>query len=210
MTASPAVLSAAQIVEQMQHHNLARTEALKHYKSLRHYAVQYRGFSTTVAANMDVEVEYDASSGKSFRIVSQSGSKFLLEKVLKRVIDSEREALRDKGTTALTQANYGFHVAGSEMLRGRPAYVLDVEPLVESKFIYRGKIWVDAEDFALEKIEAEPAKNPSFWISRTSIRQTFAKTGSFWLPEQNRNETKVRIGGSVVLTIDYGSYQIVP
>jgi hypothetical protein len=29
------------------------------------------------------------------------------------------------------------------------------------------------------------------------------------LPEKNRSETKVRIGGTAMLTIDYGSYQIV-
>jgi hypothetical protein len=85
-----------------------------------------------------------------------------------------------------------------------------VEPIVASKFLYRGKIWVDARDFAVAKIEAEPAKNPSMWISRTEIAFTSAKTGDFWLPEQNRSETKVRIGGSAVLTIDYGSYQVDP
>jgi hypothetical protein len=83
-----------------------------------------------------------------------------------------------------------------------------VQPLVANKFLYRGKIWVDATEFALVKFEAEPAKSPSFWISRTQIRQSFAKTGDFWLPEQNRSETKVRIGGTAVFTIDYGTYQV--
>ena len=43
-------LSSVQVVEQMQSHNQARTEGLKHYKALRHYQVEYRGFSTTIAA----------------------------------------------------------------------------------------------------------------------------------------------------------------
>ena len=58
------------------------------------------------------------------------------------------------------------------------------------------------------KVEAEPAKSPSFWIARTQIKQSFARTGDFWLPERNRSETKVRIGGTAVFTIDYGTYQI--
>jgi hypothetical protein len=192
----------------MQRHNQARTDKLKHLKSLRHYQVEYKGFSTTISAGMEVDYNYDASSGKSFRIVSQSGSKFLCDRVLKRAVESEKEASQDKGATALTPANYRFHLAGSENLGGRPAYILDVEPLVASKFLYRGKIWVDAADFALMKIEATPARNPSFWIARTLIQQSFAKTGDFWLPERNRSETKVRIGGTAVLTIDYGTYQI--
>jgi hypothetical protein len=206
----PAILNAAQIVDQMQLHNQARNEELKDYKSLRHYTVDYHGFSTSIAAAMDVEVAYDAASGKSFRVVSESGSKFLCDKVLKRAVDSEEEASRDKSSTALTAANYAFQLLGSENVRGRPAYILDVKPIAASKFLYRGKIWVDAVDFAVAKIEAEPAKNPSVWISRTEINFTSAKTGDFWLPEQNRSETKVRIGGSAVLTIVYGPYQVSP
>jgi hypothetical protein len=206
----PPTLSAAQIVDQMQLHNQARNLELKDYKSLRHYTVDYHGFSTSIAAAMDVEVAYDAVSGKSFRIVSQSGSKFLCDKVLKRAVAGEEEASRDKSSTALTTANYRFQLMGSENVRGRPAYILDVKPIAASKFLYRGKIWVDAVDFAVAKIEAEPAKNPSMWISRTEINFTSTKTGDFWLPEENRSETKVRIGGSAVLTIVYGPYQVDP
>jgi hypothetical protein len=207
-TPTPANLPVAQILDQMQRHNLSQTEQLKHYQAVRHYHVEYRGFSVSIAANMEVAVNFDASSGKSFRIVSQSGSKLLCEKVLKKAVDSEKEASQDKEATALTPANYRFQLAGSESLGGRPAYILDVEPLTQSKFLYRGRIWVDSTDFAVVKIEAEPAKNPSFWISRPQIKYANAKTGDFWLPQQNRSETKVRIGGTAVLTIDYGTYQI--
>ncbi|MFZ0746622.1 MAG: hypothetical protein WAM85_19600 [Terracidiphilus sp.] len=204
----PPTLSAAQIVEQMQVHNQARNEALKNYRSLRHYAVQYKGFPSSFEATMDVEVAYDADSGKSFRIISQSGSKFLCNKVLKRAVDSEEEASKDKSSTALTTANYKFQLAGNENLAGRPTYILDVVPIADSKFLYRGRIWVDATDFAVAKIAAEPARNPSLWISRTQINSTSAKTGDFWFPDQNRSETKVRIGGTAVLTINYGTYKV--
>ena len=206
----PSGLTAAQVVERMQQHNQARAEALKHYESTRHYKVEYKGFSTTIAGEMEVEVHFDAASGKSFRIVSQSGSGFLCDKVLKRAIESEKEASKDKGSTALTTANYRFQLVGNDSLGGRPAYVLSVEPLTPSKFLYRGKIWVDAADYALVKMDGEPAKSPSIWIARTALRFTNAKTGDFWLPEQTRSETKVRIGGTAVLTINYGAYQVSP
>ena len=41
-----------------------------------------------------------------------------------------------------------------------PQYVLNVIPRTDEKFLYRGKIWVDAKDFAVTRIEAEPAKEP--------------------------------------------------
>jgi hypothetical protein len=201
--------SLERILQSMERHDRIQAEELKHYQAVRHYQVEYRGFGTSVAAKMEVEVDFDASSGKSFHILSQSGSKLLCQKVLKKAVDSEEEASKNKEANALTAANYKFQLLGTESLNGRPAYVLSVAPFKASKFLYRGKIWVDAEDFAVAGIDAAPAKNPSFWISRTSIRYTSAKTGDFWLPQQSRSETKVMIGGTAVLTIDYGSYQIV-
>jgi hypothetical protein len=203
-------LTASEIVGEMQVHNKLRAEDLRHYQSLRHYEVQYKGFSATINAKMEVEADYDSVSGKTFRIVSQSGSGMLVDKVLKKLLQSEKEASADQKSTALTPANYTFRLVGQEDVAGRPAYILDVSPLVDNKFLYRGKIWVDAADFAVAQIDASPAKNPSFWISSTAIHHRYIRTDGFWLPEQNRSETKVRVGGKAVLTIDYGPYQVVP
>jgi outer membrane lipoprotein-sorting protein len=207
---TPANLTAGQIVQQVERHNKARLDELRQYKALRHYAVEYKGFAHTVDAKMDVEVSYDAATGKNFRIVSQSGSNLLCDKVLKRAVDSEKEASQNKSMTALNETNYRFALLGTETVDGRPAYILHLEPLSEGKFLSRGKVWIDAEDFAVVKMETEPAKNPSFWISRTSISSSSVKTDGFWLPGTTRSETKVRIGGTAVLTIDYGAYQVVP
>jgi hypothetical protein len=157
-----------------------------------------------------VEADYDAASGKTFHIVSQSGNSLLIDKVLKRLLESEKDAEQNKSSTALTPANYKFRLSGIENVAGRPAYILAVEPVIDNKYLYRGKIWVDAADFAVAKIAAAPAKNPSFWISSTAINHEYIKTDGFWLPAQNRSETRVRVGGTAVLTIDYGTYQVVP
>jgi hypothetical protein len=210
--ASPTLpsLTPAEIVQQVQRHNQARLDELRQYKALRHYLVEYKGFGHNVDAKMDVEVIYDAASGQNFRIVSQGGSNLLCDKVLKRAVDSEKEASQNKASTALSESNYTFIYLGTDTVDGRPAYMLHEEPLKEGKFLTRGKIWIDAADFAVIKMETEPAKNPSFWISRTSINSSSVKTDGFWLPGKTRSETKVRIGGTAVLTIDYGTYQVVP
>jgi hypothetical protein len=197
-----------QIVQAIERHDQFQAKSLERYHALRHYDVEYRGFFKNITAKMDVELDYDATTGKSFRILSESGSHTLCEKVLKRALDSEKDAAQDRGAHALTPANYKFELVGIESLGGRPAYILQVEPLTDSPYLYRGEIWVDAADGAVSKMEVQPAKNPSFWISQTLVRQTNSRVGGFWLPQQNRSETKVRIGGRAVLTISYGPYQI--
>jgi len=209
LTSTSPALTSAQIVEAMLRHNQARAEGLRHYQSVRHYEVEYKGYSARIGAKLVVEADYDAANGKSFRIISQSGNSLLIDKVLKRLIESEKDADQDKSVTALSPANYNFKLTGIERVADRPAYVLQVEPLVDSKYLYRGKVWVDAADFAVAKINAEPARNPSFWISSTAINHLYTRTADgFWLPAQNRSETRVRVGGNAVLTIDYGKYQV--
>ncbi len=210
LTSAKVTLTSAEIVAQMLRNNRERADELKHYQSLRHYEVNYKGYAVNLDAKLTVEADYDAVSGKTFRIVSQSGSRLLVDKVLKRLVESEKEAQQNKKANDLTPANYKFQLTGIENVGDRPAYVLAVEPLVDSKYLYRGKIWVDATDFAVAKIEAAPARNPSLWISSTAINHQYVKTDGFWLPAQNRSESKIRVGGTAVLTIDYGTYHVIP
>jgi hypothetical protein len=207
---APQTMTETQIVDRMQRENQLRLQELQHYHSVRHYQVDYKGFGTSILAAMVVEASYDAANGKTFRIVSQTGSKALLDKVLKRALESEKEASNDLQANALTTANYTFSLEGTESLPTGPAYILSVKPLVSTKYLYRGKVWVDATEFAVVKMEVEPAKNPSFWISRADIHQTYVKTGRFWLPQTNRSISKIRVGGSAILTIDYGTYKVIP
>src|SRR5579863_6901008 len=73
-TPAPATLPLAQILALMEHHDQIQRDGLKHYRAVRHYHVEYRGLAN-LEASMEVEVDFDATSGKSFRILSQSGSK---------------------------------------------------------------------------------------------------------------------------------------
>lgn len=202
-----AKLSLDQIVAGIQARNRVQSQTLKKYHALRTYSVEYRGLGA-LSARMQVEVTYDAARGKSFRIVSQSGSLLLRDAVLKRAVSSEEEASKEKGAADLSPANYRFRLLGAGQIDGRPAYILDVQPLKPEKFLYRGSVWVDAANFGVLKVQAAPAKSPSFWISKTTIWVTNELTDGFWLPEQTRSKTAVRMGGTATLTIDYGSYHI--
>ena len=200
-------LSEAQIVAGIQNRNRIQDENLTRYSALRTYSVVYHGVGT-LSARMLVEMTYDAAQGKTFRIVSQSGSALLRDAVIKRAVDSEREASKLKAAIALSPANYRFRLLGNGDVDGRRVYILDVQPLKPEKFLYRGTVWVDAASFGVVKIEGAPAKNPSFWISHSTISVTDELTDGFWLPEVTRSQTLVRLGGRATLTIDYGQYQI--
>ncbi len=199
-----------QIVATMTLRNRQRAAELRNYTGERTYRLLYKGFPGNKEAEIEVCSSYVAPNSKAFSIVSQSGSPFIVNKVLKRLLDSEQEAASEEQQqrTALTTDNYQFELIGREVADQRQAYVLRVSPKADSKFLYRGKVWVDASDYAVMRIEAEPARRPSLWISKIKIQHAYIKVGGFWLPAENKSKTEVRLGGVATLAIRYTHYSI--
>jgi hypothetical protein len=200
----------SEIVSQLVQRNQSRAARLKHYEGCRYYSLDYIGFPSNKTAEMVVGTEYNAPSEKQFHVVRQEGARWLLNKVLKELLINEKEAAEDqhRNSIAVSPENYEFRPAGSDVINGRPQYVLEIIPKVRSKYLYQGKVWVDTADFAVSRISAQPAKNPSIWISHTQIEHEYKKIGEFWLPARNVSVTKVRLGGTATLKINYLNYVI--
>jgi outer membrane lipoprotein-sorting protein len=205
-----APLNAEQVVARLVQMNVHRVQALQSYQGTRTYRAEYRGLGGTRAAEMVVRVAYLSPGTKEFSVQSVTGSKLIIDKVFKKLLDAEKEALtaETQRRSALTEDNYRFTMLGYEDGPSGATYVLRVDPRSNEKFLYRGKIWVDASDFAVVRLEAEPAKNPSFWTKKTEIEHRYMKVGEFWLPARNHSTTAIRLGGHAELTIEYNGYEI--
>lgn len=207
-TPSSKYLATTDIVSRLVENNHKRAEALQAYTGQREYHLLYTGVGGRHEANMLVQVNYHAPSQKEFTVESQSGSGIIINKVFKRLLESEKDATdaTNQARTALTEDNYSFELAGRESVDQRDCYILKVTPHTSNKYLYRGRVWVDAADFAVVKIESEPAKQPSFWISKTAIHHQYEKIGEFWLPAENVSTSDLRIGGHATLSIHYREY----
>jgi len=84
--------------------------------------------------------------------------------------------------------------------------VLEVSPKTKNKFLIRGRVWVDAEDFAITRIEGSPAKNPSFWVRSVQVLHRYQRAGRFWLPALNQSRAQARIFGTTDVAIEYFDY----
>ncbi|MGD0212206.1 MAG: hypothetical protein ABSB87_03165 [Terriglobales bacterium] len=205
-----APLSANQVVDNLVRKDAERAEALRHYESTRIYRLDYRGFPGDREAEMTVEATYDRPATKRFKVISQKGSKLILDRVFKRLLDSEEEATEPEmhARTLLNRNNYDFALIAYESSGQGNQYVLEVYPKARSKYVYHGKIWVDATDFAVTRIDAEPAQNPSFWTKRSEIHHEYMKVQDFWLPRRNESVSYIRLGGRATLTIEYNNYRV--
>jgi len=203
-------LTLSQVVEKLVQKNAERAKALESYRGKRIYKIDYKGFPSALRGEMIVEMTYTAPAKKDFKILSESGSKWIVKRVLKRLIDGEKEAQEaaTRKSVELNTQNYNFTSLERQTDAAGCGYVLAIQPKVPSKFLYRGRIWVNDQDFAVCRIEAEPSKNPSMWITKTEIRHNYQKFQDFWLPVENQSISSLRLGGRATLTITYQDYEI--
>jgi hypothetical protein len=211
---SPAIiesrLNLTQVMDKLVEKNAERADALQKYQNRRYYSLDYTGFPASFHAEMVVDMMYDAPGTKQFKIVSQSGPTWIIDRILKRLLEAELESMSDenRARVAITPANYDFSGLEHQNATDNCSYVVALEPKIPSKLLFRGRIWVDNKDFAVCRIEAEPSKNPSFWIKKTDIHHSYLKIGDFWLPSENKSVSVIRGGGRAVLTIKYQNYEI--
>ena len=201
--------SADEVMDRVAAMNDTRAEALPNYTSVRKYHLECHGLANK-KAEMVVRMNYEAPDKEEFTILSESGSGTIRERVFRKLLDAERESLliENQQRAAITRENYTFQMLEYEKGEEGEFYVLDAQPRGKNKFLFRGRIWVDAKQLAITRIEGEPAVNPSWWTEKTDFKWLFEQIGGFWLPVSNESETKVRAFGRAVLTIEYGDYQI--
>jgi outer membrane lipoprotein-sorting protein len=204
-------LSLDQVLNKLEEHNARRTAELQQFDGKRIYRMQYHGFFKDRDAEMVVKVHFTAPDSKEFTVVSTTGSKFVIDHVFKKLLEAEQRATTGdkRHETELCRDNYDFALMGYEVTPEGPQYVLSLEPKSKNKYLYRGKIWVDAKDFAVVRIKGEPNRNPSMWITKTDFAHEYRKVDGFWLPAQNNTETAIRFGGKSTLSIEYQDYKIV-
>ncbi len=203
---SESLPTAEEIVARMAARDLQRQAVTGGYAGMRRYVLENHSFGKR--AEMLVRVEGDPDGTKHFDVVSEDGWKSANTHVLRKMLESETETSRPemRAKTKLNLQNYEFEVIGTEQVNDRKAYVLRVSPKRKETYLFRGRIWVDAEDYALVRAEGNPAKKASFWIRKTQFVQINQKSGPTWFPLSTQSVTDALVFGSTDVSIDYFDY----
>lgn len=206
--ASGPLPSAEDVVAKMIQFDAHRQSELTGYTAARRYVAVNKNRH----AEMLVRVDCDSNGAKQFSVVSEEGSGAIRKHLFQKLLNEETEASRrgTRNSTRLTPANYDFRIAGQETLGTGPTYVLDVSPKTSNKYLIVGKIWVDANDYSIVRIEGQPARNPSFWVHSVHFVHTYQKVGQFWFASSTDTTSQLRIFGDSELTIENTDYQLNP
>ena len=203
----PNLPSAADVVARMLASDALRQQSLSGYEGARRYVLVNDHMHKS--AEMVVRVTGDPDGTKHFEIVSETGWKAAQKHVLRKMLESEEEASHPEARSKarLSLDNYEFQLVSTDELDGRNVYAIDVSPKRKEKYLIRGRIWVDAEDYALVRADGNPAKNPSFWTRSVHFTHTYQKSGMFWFPSTTDSLTEARIFGATALKIEYFDYK---
>lgn len=198
--------SANEVVAKMLEHDNQRKAALHGYTAARRYLLENSRHHKR--AEMLVAVRCLENGSKQFQTLSVTGWGTARNHVFPKLLESESEAslpeFRER--SRITAENYSFEMVGRDYINGRPAYVIAIAPKTPEKYLVQGRIWVDADEYAIVRIEGKPAKSPSFWIKSVQFVHTYQKSGLFWFPASDRSVTDARIIGATEVTIDYFDY----
>jgi len=196
------------LFEKLLEANRAREVRLQQYSTVRTYRVT--SDKGKVHAQEIVRLDYRAPDQKTFRTLSEEGSTLIRELVLKRLVESESETSSGRAhrDSSIRPANYEFHLLGEQDVGPYHCLVAQATPRHRDKYLFEGKVWIDAQDFAIVRIAGQPAKSLSFWITRADFVRQYQKIGDFWVAARDQTLVHVRLYGTKILSIDHRDYVI--
>jgi outer membrane lipoprotein-sorting protein len=200
--------SADDVVAKMLQGDVERRSELTGYSALRRYVA----VNKDRRAEMVVRVDCSPDGTKQFTVISEEGSSSIRKHVFYKMLSEENMASRRevRDGNRITPTNYKFNMVGQDTLDTGPAYVLAITPKAENKYLVDGRIWVNAKDYSIVRVEGQPARDPSFWVHNVHFVHTYQRVGQFWFASSTHSTSEVRIFGRSELTIENSDYALIP
>ena len=130
------------------------------------------------------------------------------EVIVRKILENESELLADPSASEISMANYNFRLIREATLKGRPCYVLAIQPLRKDVRLLRGLIWVDAISYLIHRVEGEPAKTPSWWVHDIHIVLDFQDVDGMWLQTSLVSTANVRLLGQHTMVAHDVEYRL--
>jgi hypothetical protein len=177
---------------------LAQDDAQHPYRAMRRLEAE----NGSRKGWMEAITEYSPDTGFRYEITAEGGSGSIRTKVLKAVLDGERDIIA-KGETArssLAPVNYRFQANGIDT--DGLANVL-LTPRRKERVLVSGMMALNVTDGALVRLQGRLAKSPSFWVKNVDIRRTYERIDGNVVPVALETKAQVRFLGDATLRMTY-------
>jgi hypothetical protein len=179
-------MTSDELFSKLLEHNHLRDLRLQQYSAVRTY--EAKNSKGKLHAQETVVVNYQAPGTRTFKTTSEEGSWVIRNLVFKRLMESERDADNgpQHGDSSIKPANYTFKLIGEQDLGPYHCVVAEAVPKRQEKYLFEGRIWIDAQDFAVVRIAGHPARKVSFWITKSTSCGSIRRLGNSGFPAETR------------------------
>ena len=190
----------------------ARIDHVESYTVTEHYAV-YRGKDEThAAAEMTVQTLYRQGSGKSYTILSESGSTFIRNHALRTLLYNEKN-INLPGNVEhswFTSANYEMQLkpGGVQLIDGRECFALAIHPKRKAPNLIEGTLMVDAKDGSIVQIEGTASQSVSIFTEPARVMRHYVSVNGYAMATHARAVSDSLLIGRITVTIDYRDYKM--
>ena len=205
-------LNSAAVIQKVDAAVKARFESIAGYTVTEHYAVYRNKDETSPVAEMTVKTIYQRETGKSYTIISQTGSGIIRSLVLGAILDNEKR-LNQPGIREgswFTSANYDMELkpGGTQLPDGRDCLVLELTPKRETPYLIKGTLWVDSKDGSIVQVQGTASKSSSVFTGPAQVIRQYAKVSGFSQATHARAVSNSFMFGETIVIIDYHDYQV--
>jgi hypothetical protein len=188
---------------------LARETNLAGYTVTECYMIKNCHFSRPAEAT--VEMTYKRGEGKTYKVLSRSGPSLLQNAVLDGLIREESQMSRGRlrQQAIITSANYDMKLIAQKLVDGTMCDAIELIPKRKSPYLLKGRMWVNASDMMLVKIEGQPPTSASFFEGRPEIVREYKQIHGFSLAQHNHAVSSKFLVGQSTVDIDYRDYHVI-
>ena len=180
-------------------------EPLTQYRATRRLEGNNPRFN--MQGTIEAVTELSPGGRFTFEIVSETGSDYIRDKVLRPILETEAKvfASGNASRSALTTENYD--IGGGEL--AEPGLVkLFAKPRRKDVSLIDGSVFITSEDSDLVRVEGRMSKNPSFWTTRVNLVRHYDRVGGVRVPVRLDSTAQIRFAGESTLSMIY-KYQTI-
>jgi hypothetical protein len=212
ITASAQQLDTAAVIQRVDAAVKARVESIAGYTVTEHYAVYRNTDETNPVAEMTVKTTYQRDTGKSYTIISQTGSGIIRSLVLGAILDNEKRISLpgNREGAWITSANYEMKLkpGGTQLLDGRDCLVLTLAPKRKAPYLVEGTLWVDSKDGSIVQVQGAATRSSSVFTGPTQVIRQYTNIEGFSQATRVRAVSNSFMFGQTIVRIDYQDYQV--
>ncbi|MGA3033915.1 MAG: hypothetical protein ABSD70_11560 [Terracidiphilus sp.] len=182
------------------------------FTDIENYAIYRSNDEAHAAASMTVKTTYRKGEGKSYQILSESGSGILLHFGLHPLLENEKaiNVPSNVEKSWFTSANYDMKLKPgvTQQIDSRSCLAIAIIPRRKASNTIDGTLWVDAKDALIVKVEGVASKDPSVFSGTTHMMRQYSNIEGYSMSKHARAESNSSLFGPTVVTIDYGNYHL--